>query len=433
MIADSKPEFTFEETWKYIYRIFPLIDIPFGILCIILSKNWIGTLLLLPVFPLVAGVTLFISHKKKLQNPGLYIFLINGIIYFLFQLISGVNAPGWTLMINLTIGASFMFDNPRVGQFMVGIYSIFIGLFFINLGATWEYSLLITCALLAFTVLFARTFDYLKLQQKKIASFNSEITSKNIEITESINYARRIQFSILPDTEHIRRIISDFFVFYHPKDIVSGDFYWFHVIDKDEFIIVCADCTGHGVPGAMMTMICSNLLNNIVIEQKMHDPSEIFQKLDSGILKTLNQEAEGNLSRHDGMDATLIKVNMQTREIQMVGARRPVILVKEGIQMEIKGSKHSLGGISAAEKTFKTQIFSFEKGDLIYLYSDGYNDQFGGDQNKKLGNKQFKALLSEIQNIPLNEQKECVDKAFYDWKKDFEQTDDVIVIGLKLA
>src|SRR5688572_4086180 len=382
-----------DKALAYITKIFPLIDLPFGILCVVLSENWIFTLCTLPVFHLIASSILIAYTKYGFRNPGMYVFLANGTFYMFFQYIAGPAAPGWGMLINVTIGANFMFHDERLGQFLMVCMGIITGWFYWMIGASWEYSAVITFTLVGVTVLFARIYGYLQIQQNNIEKKNEEIESKNKDITDSINYSKRIQLAVLPNEEYIQRSIPLFFILYQPKDIVSGDFYWFHEINRDEYILVCADCTGHGVPGAFMTVIGSNLLSHIISENKITSPTEILKQLDSRITDTLKQDKAKEFHVQDGMDMALIKVNKLKKEFIYCAAKRPAMLIRNGELMEIKANKFSLGGMRTDVKSFVEQAIPYQEDDLLYLFTDGYIDQFGGEQYKKFMISRFRELV----------------------------------------
>jgi serine phosphatase RsbU (regulator of sigma subunit) len=258
-----------------------------------------------------------------------------------------------------------------------------------------------------------------------------EIELQNIEITDSINYAKRIQTSILPDINKLRETYKESFILFKPRDIVSGDFYWFDRLGDDKFIIVCADSTGHGVPGAFMSMIGSTLLQDIVIRQKISKPSMILNLLDKQIFSTLNQSVELGVS-NDGMDIVVCEINIKTRHIRFASAMRPIIIVLDGEIFYIRGNRLSVGGESTYEKYFDDQEYSLNEGDTIYLFSDGLPDQFGGADGRKLKVARLKRLIDQVVKLPMDEQKEAIFKYFNDWKGDYNQVDDVIFMGLKV-
>jgi serine phosphatase RsbU (regulator of sigma subunit)/ligand-binding sensor domain-containing protein len=258
-----------------------------------------------------------------------------------------------------------------------------------------------------------------------------EIELQNIEITDSINYAKRIQSSILPDIAKLMEAFNDAFIIFHPRDIVSGDFYWFDRIDENRFIIVCADSTGHGVPGAFMSMIGSTLLQDIVTRKGITRPSEILNLLDKQIFSTLNQNIDVGVS-NDGMDMVVCEFNIKSKHIRFASAMRPVIIVIDGESYYIRGNRCSIGGESVVEKYFDDQEYFLSKGDTIYLFSDGLPDQFGGADGKKLKIAKLKGLVEEVSKLPMVEQKEIITNFFFDWKGDYEQVDDILLMGIKI-
>jgi ligand-binding sensor domain-containing protein/serine phosphatase RsbU (regulator of sigma subunit) len=277
--------------------------------------------------------------------------------------------------------------------------------------------------------------DYLEKElaerTRLVMKQKDEIELQNIEITDSINYAKRIQSSILPDVNKLKETFTDAFIVFHPRDIVSGDFYWFDKISDEKFIIVCADSTGHGVPGAFMSMIGSTLLQDIISRKGITRPSEILTLLDSQIFSTLNQNVDVGIS-NDGMDMVVCEINPKTRHIRFASAMRPVVIVMGGESYYIKGNRCSVGGESVIEKYFDDQEYYLGEGDTIYMFSDGLPDQFGGSDGKKMKIARLKRLIEETSVRPMNEQKEKVTKFFFDWKGDYEQVDDVLMMGIKV-
>jgi len=259
----------------------------------------------------------------------------------------------------------------------------------------------------------------------------AEIELQNIEITDSINYAKRIQSSILPDISKLKESFKDAFILFHPRDIVSGDFYWFDKTDEDKFVLVCADSTGHGVPGAFMSMIGSTLLQDIVTRKKITKPSEVLGLLDKQIFSTLNQNVELGVS-NDGMDMVVCEFSIRTRHIRFASAMRPVIIVLDGEPFYIKGNRSSVGGESAIEKYFDDQEYYLHEGDTIYLFSDGLPDQFGGMDGKKMKIARLKRMIEQVSKMPMNEQKEAISKFYFEWKGAYDQVDDVLLMGIKV-
>jgi serine phosphatase RsbU (regulator of sigma subunit) len=259
----------------------------------------------------------------------------------------------------------------------------------------------------------------------------TEIELQNIEITDSINYAKRIQTSILPDINRLKEAFKDAYILFHPRDIVSGDFYWFDKIDEDRFMIVCADSTGHGVPGAFMSMIGSTLLQDIVSRQGITKPSLILKMLDRQIFTTLNQNAELGVA-NDGMDMVVCEINVKTRHLVFASAMRPIIIVLNGEPFYIRGNRLSVGGETIFEKYFDDQEYYLNEGDTLYFFSDGLPDQFGGADGKKLKVARLKRLIEGMSKLPMAEQEVAMSKFFVDWKGSFDQVDDVIFMAVRV-
>jgi len=262
---------------------------------------------------------------------------------------------------------------------------------------------------------------------KEIEEQKKLIEEKNKDITDSINYAKRIQRSILPTEKEIKEIFTDSFVLFKPRDIVSGDFYQFKKVDEHCFSIL-ADCTGHGVPGALMSMIGSNLLNQIIVERKILDPSKILSELSKEVRSTLRQTS--GAPSHDGMDAAItLRVN---NKLYIASANRPVFIIQNGELSEIKPTKSSIGGSTSSDATvFEITELSIHAGMMVYMFSDGYADQFGGEAGKKFKIKKLTEMLLNIHQLPLDDQHAQLNVTFENWKNNLEQVDDVCLIGLR--
>jgi ligand-binding sensor domain-containing protein/serine phosphatase RsbU (regulator of sigma subunit) len=267
---------------------------------------------------------------------------------------------------------------------------------------------------------------------REVVSQKEEIEVKNRDITDSINYAQRIQTSILPPIKRLQQYFDGSFIFYQPRDIVSGDFYWFDKIKENKFVIVCADSTGHGVPGAFMSMIGTTLIKDVCMRSDVNSPSKIIHELDIELRNTLNQNVDAEQS-NDGMDIIVCEIDIQTNYLRYASAMRPMIVYHGGEQIYIKGSRSSVGGqYDKDEKIFKDEGMQLDKGDLIYMFSDGYPDQFGGSVGKKFKMVRLKNLLRDINQKAMEEQYEYVKSTFNLWKEDFDQVDDVLFMGIKI-
>ncbi len=309
-------------------------------------------------------------------------------------------------------------------------------------------------------------------RQKKKANINLGNKNKIIEkqknnIISSINYAKRIQESILIGEEEIQKHLPDSFIYFQPRDIVSGDFYWFSAhpqrggvqkkspspfgeenlglprreayrggVASGRVIIAAVDCTGHGVPGAFMSMIGNMLLNKIVNEKQITEPAEILNQLHTGVLTSLQQEKKDAQSQ-DGMDIALCTIDIENKQIQYAGAINPLYIVHNNTLDVIDADFHSIGGKSLRgetniERTFTNHTIPIQKNTSIYMFTDGYVDQFGGEKNTKFNISRFKQLLIDNHKLDMNQQKAYLHKAMEDWKQNNKQIDDILVIGIRI-
>lgn len=271
-----------------------------------------------------------------------------------------------------------------------------------------------------------RIFNLDITQQKESEEL---IREKNKDITDSINYAKKIQQAILPSEELLLKKYPDAFVLYQPKDIISGDFYWYMPV-ADHLLFVCADCTGHGVPGALMSMIGSNIISHIVNEKETMSPHDVLTELDKRVRKTLKQDEEPD--SRDGMDIAFCSLHHEKRLLHYAGANRPLAIFRKGELIEYAPSKFPIGGQLSTEKKFEGNTIQLEKGDCVYLFTDGVIDQFGGPLGKKLMKKRFYELLQRIHHESMKEQKKQILLFFEEWKGGLEQVDDVLVMGIRV-
>jgi serine phosphatase RsbU (regulator of sigma subunit) len=284
----------------------------------------------------------------------------------------------------------------------------------------------------------------LKNANEKILEKNVIIEKKNEDITASINYAKRIQMSMLPSTEMIATALPESFVFFRPREIISGDFYWFAEVEEtnaNKIVLVAADCTGHGVPGALMSMLGDSLLNQIVFDKEIYSPDIILAELHKGIQKVLHQGATEN---KDGMDVSICTIDLKNRILEFAGASNPLVYIQPDIadipQLHyIKGDRMHIGGRVKDGRNlhFNKHIIKIDKPTTFYIFTDGYQDQFGQEEGshkpRKFLPKHFRDLLFCIQHLDMNQQKEILELTFQDWKgKKHRQTDDVLVIGVRV-
>ncbi len=267
----------------------------------------------------------------------------------------------------------------------------------------------------------------------ELKRIEQEIKEKNKKISDSINYAQRIQTSILPDTEFIQRHFPRSFIFYRPKDVVSGDFPWF--VKKDNiFYVAAVDCTGHGVPGALLSFIGYFLLNNIVNIDDNFNAAKILDLLHEGVRSTLKQNEEGNNGR-DGMDLALCKIDKENKTIQFAGAHNPLYLLRKGELIEYKGSRKGIGGKplrKKIEKDFENNEIEYQDGDKIFIFSDGLPDQLGGEKRRKYQSKRIREALTEKEDLTMAHFARHFSEDFYRWMGDEKQVDDVLLIGIEL-
>ncbi len=272
-------------------------------------------------------------------------------------------------------------------------------------------------------------------EKEKINLLKIEVEFKHKEIVDSVNYAKRIQEAILPPIEDISEFFKESFVLFKPRDIVSGDFYWFYQ-KNDIAVIAACDCTGHGVPGAFMSMIGNTLLNQIVIEKGNQSPAKILTLLNDAVRKALKQSREGNESR-DGMDLALCVINKAENKLSYAGANRPLYYFDnsktEDKFGEIKPSKFPIGGHDFDGKKVyaETELENIQNLNF-YIFTDGYADQFGGPKGKKYMLKNLQRTFEEVQPHALAEQMKIVDTSLENWKTGYDQVDDVLVIGFKI-
>ena len=265
-----------------------------------------------------------------------------------------------------------------------------------------------------------------KRTENLLADKIKELQVKNAEMLESIAYAQRIQQSILANPEGLSEHLSDSFIYYQPKDIVSGDLYWYYK-KENKLYIAAIDCTGHGVPGALMSVIANGLLRTTIVKRNLMNPAEILWALDEELQSALLTQGTA-----DGMDIALIELNLDNKEVKFSGAFRPLVLVRNGKITEFKASKYPIGLYAGIEKKFELNTFRLQTGDTLYIFSDGYADQFGGERNKKFNRRNFYEMLLSIQEMNLSEQGSFLEYAHHNWKQDEPQTDDILVMGLRI-
>ena len=275
-----------------------------------------------------------------------------------------------------------------------------------------------------------RFYQKEKKSKQIINRQKSLVDSKNKEIVDSINYARKIQQAIIPSVAEVKNIFPESFVLLLPKDIVSGDFYW--VAEKDNYVFaVVADSTGHGVPGGFMSMLGTALLNEIINEKDIYEPADILDMLKLKVILALRQSDNANESK-DGMDIAVCRIEKLQKELLFAGANNALYLVRNNAITELKGDKQPIGISSYNNNQFSQQKITIEANDSIYMITDGYPDQFGGPNGKKFKYKQFEQIALEINKLSMEEQRKFLLKAHENWKGNLEQVDDICIVGIKI-
>lgn len=270
----------------------------------------------------------------------------------------------------------------------------------------------------------------LDIRTREVQAKSAELERKNKDITASIHYAKKIQDATLPPEKLLKESFPDSFIFYRPRDIVSGDFYWFRQFG-DKLLISVADCTGHGVPGALLSMIGSTKMSSIAGKQEVRTPNAVVQHLDEE-LRTLLQQTNFSNGPQDGMDLVVCEIDLKTRYLRLCAAMSHVyISTANGIE-KIEGDRNPIGGNHLGrEKLFTMHERQMNPGETLFLATDGYQDQFGGEHGKKLKRSGFLDILSTVGNLPSENQGEAMANHFAAWSKGHEQVDDVLVVGLK--
>jgi phosphoserine phosphatase RsbU/P len=395
---------------------------------------------------LLCGITYLVRAKLK-DKPEIIAFVP-------FIAISIQNAYMYSVMsleqiqthtfayIALFIGAGMMVLWDKRYTIIIVILSIIINFIYFSINSTLPLqAILINGALLTgtvalFSIILIQTRTSLTkreiIARLQLAATNKIIEDQNRDITDSINYAKRIQYSVVPSEESLLEHLPDSFIMYQPKDIVSGDFpFTFH--KGDDFYIAAADCTGHGVPGAFMSLVGHFSLSQILNNHSISEPSLILEKLNDLVVKSLGQNKPGSKSM-DGMDIALCKYNLKTQILEFSGAYRPLYLMRNGILVDIKSDKFPIGGSQLINRgEYSNAHFQLQKGDAFFMFSDGLQDQFGGPEGrKKFMSKNIKQLIIDNAELPMNKFKDKMLKQFNDWKGTQNQTDDVLMIGVRV-
>lgn len=278
-----------------------------------------------------------------------------------------------------------------------------------------------------------RQKDKIEHQSEELKKAFAEISDKNNKINRSIKYASRIQSAMLSHWDKIQLFIPQSFVFFKPRDIVSGDFYWFRALNhqSNKLALAAVDCTGHGIPGAFMSVIANEQLHEIIDLRQQEKPSSILSALHQGVRSALKQNESNN---KDGMDIAFCTIDMQNKVLEYAGARNPLVYIKDNQLYEIAGDRKSIGGFpNVDKKNFKSHQVKIDTPTSFYIFSDGFQDQFGGASGEKFMVEKFKHLLLKIHSLPVDEQVDALEKTYQDWKGDYPQIDDILIIGFTIG
>ncbi|RPH30588.1 MAG: HAMP domain-containing protein [Bacteroidales bacterium] len=273
--------------------------------------------------------------------------------------------------------------------------------------------------------------EEIETQRDELEKHRDQLAEQQKHIMDSITYAKRLQNAILPTHDYIKDLFPDYFIVFHPKDVVSGDIYWFNQLNGKRYFSAI-DCTGHGVPGAMVSMVGHNWLEYAVKDLKLERPVDILGALNAGVTSTFKETDEDGAVK-DGMDLALCSVDYKTMKLEFAGAYNPAIIIRNGELFQLKGDKCPIGAFSRRAATGYThQEMDIQKGDMVYVFSDGYADQFGGDDGRKFLIANFKKLLIDVHTLPVEQQKLKLQQTFFDWMKYENQLDDILVVGIRI-
>lgn len=418
-----------------------MIGVFFGVLMYVQNSNDFTGLLAAAFFvPLnTIGLILFRKNGSFIFSSHFFCGIFFLIMMFQPLATGGIFSPDMPTIYIIPIFAMIM-GNIRIGLFYAFLSLIMlIGYLVLGFNDTTYYlgltnkltpdyfffNLALNMVVILFLIFRNEKLRLLILDELRLSSLI--ISQKNKEITDSITYAKRIQSAILPENNVVKNHLPNSFFLYLPKDIVSGDFYW--ITEKNGFqFLAIADCTGHGVPGALMSVIGVNQLNTIIQEKGIINPSAILEVLDKNVSKILNQNKN---EIRDGMDIAILQINLSDKSLEFASANRPLYYVRNKKLTEIKPSKFPIGGIESDRvKKFENIHLQLQEGDMVYVSTDGYADQFGSEKNKKITTKKFKVLLETISEKQLAEQEQYLLDFFNTFKTGYEQTDDVLIAGL---
>jgi serine phosphatase RsbU (regulator of sigma subunit) len=415
------------ELYNYVSIVLPAVDV-FIILTVALTSDnpWITTPLNI-LFPVMGVASVKISEKIGNKIP-IYIALSLMVVDLgVMTYFAGLHAPCWIQALPVVTASFFLFGIKwvQIGMAIACVLSLAISNYIIGRDVKEIAGIILIVSV--FIAIIERSFSYLFKQQKKIEVQKEIIENKNVEITDSIRYAQHIQSSIFPSEKIIKQNLPESFIFYKPKDIVAGDFYWMDRVN-DLIYVAVADCTGHGVPGALVSVVCSNALNRSVNELGIADTGKILDKTRELVLDTFSKSTH---QVNDGMDITFCCINKATGEVTWSGANNPLWYFSNGELSEITPCKQPIGKFDQY-KPFVTHKITPDKGTTLYMFTDGFADQFGGPRGKKFKYRQLKELILSNKDKTIDQINIEVEHTFNDWKGSHEQVDDVCFMAIRL-
>jgi serine phosphatase RsbU (regulator of sigma subunit) len=413
------------ELYNYVSILLPSIDLFIISLIAFSSENLSITLPINISFPLLGFLSIKLSEKLNNKTPIFIAMSLMVLNLGLLTYYAGINSPAWIQAVPTVTAIFFLFDKKAI-QFLFAL-ACMVALFLSNyfIGQTINSTLTILLPIAVFTVIIERGSSFLLRQQKRIEVQKKDIESKNIEITSSIQYAKRIHEAIMPSLKQIQVNFPKSFVLCKPKDIIAGDFVWFEQLN-DRTIIAVADCTGHGVPGALVSIVCSNALNRSIREFNLSQPAAILNKTRELVVETF---AKSEINISDGMDIALCTIENET--LEYAGANNSLYYIAEQEFIEICSDKQPIGKCDFP-KPYTNHKIELKKGDIFYLFTDGFADQFGGPKGKKFKYQSFRKLFIDNHSKPLDEQNNIFNNSLAQWKGDHEQADDICIIGIQL-
>jgi len=381
----------------------------------------------LTMLPMAILISSYVKAVQKYMMYFMYFLYTAALTWIIYIIHMNDHEEVYIIgLILLTFGISLGFEKSKHLLIFDSLLLIAITISLLSSEVRSLYYKIFTISSFSTTFLLAYIVIHVKEKfENKIESKNQSLEEINKDITDSINYAKQIQEAILPPLENIKNVFPDSFVLYKPRDIVSGDFYWFSRKNGDA-IIAAIDCTGHGVPGAFMSIMGNTLLNQIVNEKGITSPDQILNELTKGISDALSNESK------DGMDISICSINLDKMQLIYAGAQNPIYIVQQGEIRVIEADKKSIEVIKDKYPHYSNTPEQIATGDSIYLFSDGYADQFGGPKGKKFTYKRLREILEKNTALPMNEQKEKLNKALMDWMEKEDQVDDILLIGIKI-